>query len=312
MIRRRGPLYVYDGRDLFAVVEHRAEGWHATIRDNRFGPFASREMALAMVNAKRANVPAGTIVGERDADTKRVNRIRNHQRQAQTRIAESCRAPMRGVIPAWPGRSVHNIVRRDIKQVLREVAVTRPIMANRTLGHLSKFFRWLTNEDIITGSLCLGIERPAPEVVRDRVLTDAEVRAFWEATEWLPAPFGDIYRLLLLSTARRQEVGSDYVFGHRRTGFSHMKDRLDAAMKPETPWRTHDLRRTSRSLLSRARVPSDIAELMLGHLLPGMRRVYDRHKYLDERRAGFERLEREIDLILNPPAAAGKIVKLRS
>src|SRR5262245_31036119 len=92
MIRRRGPLYVYDGRDLFAVVEHRADGWHATIRDNRFGPFASHEMALAMVNAKRANVPAGTIVGERDADTKRVNRIRNHQRQAQTRIAESCRA----------------------------------------------------------------------------------------------------------------------------------------------------------------------------------------------------------------------------
>ena len=85
-------------------------------------------------------------------------------------------------------------------------------------------------------------------------------------------------------------LGSDYVFGHRRTGFSHMKDRLDDAMRPETPWRTHDLRRTSRSLLSRARVPSDIAELMLGHLLPGMRRVYDRHRYLDEKRAGFESL----------------------
>src|SRR5262249_61028635 len=60
-------------------------------------------------------------------------------------------------------------------------------------------------------------------------------------------------------------VGSDYVFGHRRTGFSHMKDRLDDAMKPETPWRTHDLRRSSRSLLSRARGASDIAEVMLGH-----------------------------------------------
>jgi len=254
------------------------------------------------------------------------------------------------VIPAWRGRSVHSIVRRDIKEVIREVAATRPTMANRTLGHLSKFFRWLTNEDIITGSPCLGIERPAPEVVRDRVLSDGEVRAFWEASDKLPAPFGDIYKLLLLSAARRQEVaemkwseidlankiwaisalrakgklvvvlplgpiaweiierqprivGSDYVFGHRRTGFSHMKDRLDDAMKPETPWRTHDLRRSSRSLLSRARVASDIAEMMLGHLLPGMRRVYDRFRYIDEKRAGFEKLEREIDLILNPPAA---------
>jgi hypothetical protein len=104
MIRRRGPLYVYDGRDLFAVVEHRADGWHAIIRGNPFGPFATREMALAMINAKRANVPAATIAGERRADAKRVNRIRNHQRQAQTRAAESCRAPMWGVIPAGKHR----------------------------------------------------------------------------------------------------------------------------------------------------------------------------------------------------------------
>jgi hypothetical protein len=61
-------------------------------------------MALAFVNAKRANVPAATIAGERRADAKRVNRIRNHQRQAQTRVAESCRAPMRGVIQAGKHR----------------------------------------------------------------------------------------------------------------------------------------------------------------------------------------------------------------
>jgi hypothetical protein len=34
-----------------------------------------------------------------------------------------------------------------------------------------------------------------------------------------------------------------------------------------------------------------------------MRRVYDRHQYLDEKRAAFMALEREIDLILNPPEA---------
>src|SRR5262249_57012493 len=53
-------------------------------------------------------------------------------------------------------------------------------------------------------------------------------------------------------------VGSDYVFGHRRTGFSHMKDRLDDAMKPETPWRTHDLRRPSRPFLTPPLVASAI------------------------------------------------------
>jgi hypothetical protein len=104
MIRTRGALYVYDGRELYAVVKHRADGWHATIRENRFGPFASREMALAMINAKRRRVPAATIAGERRADAKRVNQIRNHQRQAQTRAAETCRAPKRGVIQAGKHR----------------------------------------------------------------------------------------------------------------------------------------------------------------------------------------------------------------
>jgi hypothetical protein len=50
-------------------------------------------------------------------------------------------------------------------------------------------------------------------------------------------------------------------------------------------------------------VPSDVAELMLGHLLPGMRRRYDRHQFVHEKAAGFAALAREIDLILNPPAA---------
>jgi hypothetical protein len=83
MRSRRGPLYVYDGRgDLFAVVEHRADGWHATIRGNALGPFASREQAFAMISAKRSNVPAAAIAGERSADAKRVNQIRKHRRQA--------------------------------------------------------------------------------------------------------------------------------------------------------------------------------------------------------------------------------------
>ena len=42
---------------------------------------------------------------------------------------------------------------------------------------------------------------------------------------------------------------------------------------------------------------------MLGHLLPGMRRRYDRHHFVHEKAAGFVALEREIDLILHPPAA---------
>ena len=42
--------------------------------------------------------------------------------------------------------------------------------------------------------------------------------------------------------------------------------------------------------MSRAGVQSDIAELCLGHVLPGIRATYDRHSYINEKRKAFEKL----------------------
>ena len=90
--------------------------------------------------------------------------------------------------------------------------------------------------------------------------------------------------------------------------FGHPKQRLDDA-SGVVGWRLHDLRRTARSLLSRAGVNSDIAERCLGHAMPGVRGVYDRHRYLDEMRRAFEALAAEIVRIVDPPK--GDVVRLR-
>jgi integrase len=55
-------------------------------------------------------------------------------------------------------------------------------------------------------------------------------------------------------------------------------------------WTLHDLRRTSRTLLTRAGVRPDIAERCLGHRLRGVVAVYDRHDYLPEMRRAFDLL----------------------
>ena len=65
-------------------------------------------------------------------------------------------------------------------------------------------------------------------------------------------------------------------------------------------WTLHDLRRTARSLMSRAGVPSDHAERCLGHVLLGIRGTYDRHEYLNEKRHAFEALAALIQRIVNP------------
>jgi integrase len=100
-------------------------------------------------------------------------------------------------------------------------------------------------------------------------------------------------------------IGSDkFVFtrdGERPfQGHSSAKAKLDKACG-FSDWVIHDLRRTARSLMSRAGVSSDIAEQCLGHKLPGIRAVYDRHRYLEEKRHAFEAVAALIDRIVNPP-----------
>jgi integrase len=67
-----------------------------------------------------------------------------------------------------------------------------------------------------------------------------------------------------------------------------------------TGWTIHDLRRTARSLMSRAGVNADIAERCLGHVIGGVRGIYDRHEYLEEKKRAFEALAAQIERIVNP------------
>jgi integrase len=103
-----------------------------------------------------------------------------------------------------------------------------------------------------------------------------------------------------------------YVFttnGKRPIGaYSQFKRSLDAACGVKD-WIIHDLRRTARSLMSRAGVDADLAERCLGHVIAGVRGIYDRHAYYDEKKHAFEALAALVERIVDPPA--GNVVTLR-
>jgi integrase len=82
-------------------------------------------------------------------------------------------------------------------------------------------------------------------------------------------------------------------------GFSRFKRDFDKKCGVEG-WRLHDLRRTSRSLLSRAGIAPDIAEKCLGHAVGGIRGVYDKHDFAKEKAAAFEALSALIARIVDP------------
>jgi integrase len=105
------------------------------------------------------------------------------------------------------------------------------------------------------------------------------------------------------------------------SGFSQAKRELDKATAlirardgraPMPNWRFHDLRRTARTLMSRAGVQPDHAERCLGHIIVGVRGVYDRHEYLDEKRAAFEALAALVSRVLNPTANVEELATRRA
>jgi integrase len=105
------------------------------------------------------------------------------------------------------------------------------------------------------------------------------------------------------------KVGDDpYVFAGRGnahiSGYSKCKSALDGKLAENypnmAPWTIHDLRRTARSLMSRAAVRPDIAERVLGHRIPGVKGIYDRHQYLDEKGDALAKLATLIDGIVHP------------
>jgi integrase len=75
-------------------------------------------------------------------------------------------------------------------------------------------------------------------------------------------------------------------------------------------WVIHDLRRTARSLMSRAGVRPDIAERVLGHAIRGVEGVYDRHSYEDEKGEALNQLAALVERIINPPSSEN-IVNMR-
>jgi integrase len=101
-------------------------------------------------------------------------------------------------------------------------------------------------------------------------------------------------------------VGNDFIFaghGNRQHVFSWVRQKaaLDRASGVRD-WRVHDLRRSARSLMSRAGVATEIAERVLGHARPAMESTYDVHSYDSEKASALAKLANLIERIVSPPA----------
>ena len=72
----------------------------------------------------------------------------------------------------------------------------------------------------------------------------------------------------------------------------------------------HDVRRTVRSQLSRLKVAEEVREAVLAHARPGIKKVYDIHDYLDEKREALELWAARLKEIVNPTLS--NVMQLRA
>jgi integrase len=99
----------------------------------------------------------------------------------------------------------------------------------------------------------------------------------------------------------------------RPANFSDPKERLDALILQELrsmatdPERVvlfgfvnHDIRRTVRTHLSALRVGEEVREAVLAHVRPGIKGVYDKHQYLDEKREALTLWNVRLSSIVEP------------
>jgi integrase len=109
--------------------------------------------------------------------------------------SEEDRVIQKDLLPAFRGRLLPDIRRRDVRELVEDIARKRkaPVMANRTLGVLSRMFNFALEREWLEANPASRIAKPGEERSRDRVLTDREIGLLWAKLEAIkhvtpPAP----------------------------------------------------------------------------------------------------------------------------
>jgi integrase len=110
------------------------------------------------------------------------------------------------VLPAWGSKSVHDVRKRDVIELVEGIAEDRPVMANRALGVIGRFYHWMRERDVVTFSPTDGVRKPSVERSRDRALSPAEIEALWHALDTVGGPTAAAAKVMLLTGQRRGEV----------------------------------------------------------------------------------------------------------
>lgn len=203
----------------------------------RYRPRRQAQRAVALgthpaVSLSEARVRAGEIVAaakrgvdliateERDADAQRaeeskarpLSEVANAYLESVKRLRSwrdiksrtSCH-----IIPKLGSKPIGEITRADVVEFLDGLERGQGLrhQVNRCRETLRMIFAFAVERELITINPVIGVSRRKVEIPRDRTLSNDELAAFWGAINKLPELPRAYFRVVLLTGARRNEVG---------------------------------------------------------------------------------------------------------
>jgi integrase len=124
------------------------------------------------------------------------------------------------VLPKWRDRDYTVIRRADVIELVEGlIAAGKETLANRVQSLVSGVFSFAVDSDLIDANPCTRLKKRGRERVGDRVLTDPEIRLFWQKVvqEPISPVTGEALRLQLLVGGRPGEIA-----GIRRSEIEHL------------------------------------------------------------------------------------------
>jgi len=205
------------------ILRKRVQGKWLNITIGRHGPNFSLANARRKARDLLVDVEQGKSItrkpGVKRKGTKSVGTVAElyeiyltQQIEGKKRSAKEFDRVFRKYIePELGDRLADSITRTDVSRFVEKIAFERGsetlTMARIVYRHLSTFFSWaLTRLENLPYNPCRDAWRPKKSVPRDRVLSDRELAALWQAAVEDGYPFGHLTRMLILTAQRRGEV----------------------------------------------------------------------------------------------------------
>lgn len=192
--KRRMTLGQYPGvRLIDARKKHRAA---LDVRQN------GKDPAAIMLKEKAENMRAPTVGAIAKLFLENWSKKRKKSWEEDERMLDTY------ILTKWKNKKAENISKKEVVELIDEIAIEAPIQANRVLACVRKMYNWAIEKSMIETSPCASVKAPSKENEKKRNLNISEIKILFDKLETASMcdDLKKVLKLILLTGQRPGEV----------------------------------------------------------------------------------------------------------